>query len=102
MVSNLLKRWQDDSVTVKRQRDGFGAFRKETGCHPASSRPTSSTDSGSNLTQNFYHSMSINCLNCFILGSLLEVLSPYMYTLVPSHEMTAKITMIHIVLYEKQ
>jgi hypothetical protein len=45
MVSNLLKRWQDDFVTVKRQRDGFGAFRKETGCHPVSSRPTSSTGS---------------------------------------------------------
>jgi hypothetical protein len=30
-------------VTVKRQRDGFGAFRKETECHPSSSRPTSST-----------------------------------------------------------
>jgi hypothetical protein len=36
MVSNLLKRWQDDSATVKRQRDGFGAFEKETGCHPTS------------------------------------------------------------------
>jgi hypothetical protein len=35
MVSNLLKRWRDDFATVKRQRDGFGAFRKETGCHPA-------------------------------------------------------------------
>jgi hypothetical protein len=34
MVSSLLKRWRDDSTTVKRQRDGFGAFRKETGCHP--------------------------------------------------------------------
>jgi hypothetical protein len=43
MVSNLLKRWRDDFATVKRQRDGFRAFRKETGCHPASSRPTSST-----------------------------------------------------------
>jgi hypothetical protein len=38
------KRWRDGFVTVKGQRDGFGAFRKETGCHPASSRPTSSTD----------------------------------------------------------
>jgi hypothetical protein len=36
MVSNLLKRWRDDFATVKRQRDGFGGFRKETGCHPAS------------------------------------------------------------------
>jgi hypothetical protein len=35
---------RDDFSTVKRQRDGFGAFRKETRCHPASSRPTSSTD----------------------------------------------------------
>jgi hypothetical protein len=35
MVSKLLKRWRDDFATVKRQRDGFGAFRKETGCHPA-------------------------------------------------------------------
>jgi hypothetical protein len=35
MLSNLLKRWRDDLATVKRQRDGFGAFRKETGCHPA-------------------------------------------------------------------
>jgi hypothetical protein len=35
MVSNLLKRWRDDFVTVKMQRDGFRAFRKETGCHPA-------------------------------------------------------------------
>jgi hypothetical protein len=26
MVSNLLKRWQDDFATVKRQRNGFGAF----------------------------------------------------------------------------
>jgi hypothetical protein len=26
MVSNLLKRWQDDFATVKRQRDGFRAF----------------------------------------------------------------------------
>jgi hypothetical protein len=44
MISNLLKRWRDDFATVKRQRDGFGAFRKEMGCHPASFRPTSSTD----------------------------------------------------------
>jgi hypothetical protein len=44
MFSNLLKRWWDDFATVKRKRDGFGAFGKETGCHPASSRPTSSTD----------------------------------------------------------
>jgi hypothetical protein len=45
MVSNLLKkkRWQYDFATVKRQRDGFRACQKETGCHPASSRPTSST-----------------------------------------------------------
>jgi hypothetical protein len=43
MVSNLLKRWWDDFATVKRQKDGFGASRKETGCHPASSHPTSST-----------------------------------------------------------
>jgi hypothetical protein len=43
MVSNLLKRWRDDFATLKRQRDGFGAFRKETGCHPASSHPTSNT-----------------------------------------------------------
>jgi hypothetical protein len=35
MVSNLLKRWRDDFATVKRKRDGFGAFGKETGCHPA-------------------------------------------------------------------
>jgi hypothetical protein len=42
VVSNLLKRWWDDFATVKRQRDGFGAFRKETGCHHASSHPTSS------------------------------------------------------------
>jgi hypothetical protein len=34
MVSNLLKRWRDDFATVKRQRDGFGAFGKETGCYP--------------------------------------------------------------------
>jgi hypothetical protein len=46
MVSNLLKRWWDDFATVKRQRDGFGAFRKETEYHPASSRPTSSTGYG--------------------------------------------------------
>jgi hypothetical protein len=38
MVSNLLKRRRDDFAT-----DGFGAFQKETGCHPASSRPTKST-----------------------------------------------------------
>jgi hypothetical protein len=37
------KRWRDDFATGKRQKDGFGVFRKETGCHPASSRPTSST-----------------------------------------------------------
>jgi hypothetical protein len=43
MVSNLLKRWWDDFATVKKQRDGFRAFLKETGCHPASSCPTSST-----------------------------------------------------------
>jgi hypothetical protein len=43
MVSNLLKRWRDYFATVKRERDGFGAFRKETGCHLSSSRPTSST-----------------------------------------------------------
>jgi hypothetical protein len=43
MVSNLLKRWRDDFATVKKQIDGFGAYRKETGCHPASSRLTSST-----------------------------------------------------------
>jgi hypothetical protein len=43
MVSNLLKRWWDDFVTVKRRRNGFGAFQKETGCHPTSSHPTSST-----------------------------------------------------------
>jgi hypothetical protein len=36
MFSNLLKRWKDDFATVKRQRDDFRAFRKETGCHPAS------------------------------------------------------------------
>jgi hypothetical protein len=35
MVSNLLKRWQDDFATVKRQRDGFGAFLKEMGCYPS-------------------------------------------------------------------
>jgi hypothetical protein len=44
MVSNLLKRWRVDFAIVKRQRDGFSAFGKETGCHPASSCPTSSTD----------------------------------------------------------
>jgi hypothetical protein len=43
MVSNLLKSWRNDFATVERQGDGFGAFRKETGCHPASSRTTSST-----------------------------------------------------------
>jgi hypothetical protein len=31
MVSNLLKRWRDDFATVKRQRDGFGAFSKRNG-----------------------------------------------------------------------
>jgi hypothetical protein len=31
MVSNLLKRWWDDFATVKRQRDGFRAFRKKMG-----------------------------------------------------------------------
>jgi hypothetical protein len=36
MVSNLLKRWRDDFAAVKRQRDGFVAFRKGTECHPAS------------------------------------------------------------------
>jgi hypothetical protein len=38
MGSNPLKGWRDDFATVKRQRDGFGAFRKETGFippHPA-------------------------------------------------------------------
>jgi hypothetical protein len=40
----LLKKKRDGFATVKRQRDGFGAYRKEKGCHPASSRPTSSTD----------------------------------------------------------
>jgi hypothetical protein len=35
MVLNLLERWRDDSMTVKRKRNGFGAFKKETGCHPA-------------------------------------------------------------------
>jgi hypothetical protein len=35
MVLNLLKRRRDDFVTVRRQRKGFGAFQKETGCHPA-------------------------------------------------------------------
>jgi hypothetical protein len=55
VVSNLLKRWWDDFATVKRQRDGFGAFLKETGCHPVSSRPTSSTEH--NAT--FVHFMSI-------------------------------------------
>jgi hypothetical protein len=35
LVSNVLKWWRNDFVTVKRQRDGLGAFRKETGCHPA-------------------------------------------------------------------
>jgi hypothetical protein len=39
----LLKKKWDDFATAKRQRDGFGAFRKETGCHSASSHPTSST-----------------------------------------------------------
>jgi hypothetical protein len=43
MVSNLLKRWQDDFETVKRQTDGFGAFRKETGCHPAPPQALHST-----------------------------------------------------------
>jgi hypothetical protein len=37
------KKWWDDFVTVKKQRDGFGAFRKEAGCHPTSSRSTPST-----------------------------------------------------------
>jgi hypothetical protein len=30
MVSNLIKSWQDDFATVKRQRDGFRAYQKET------------------------------------------------------------------------
>jgi hypothetical protein len=34
--------WRDDFATVKRPRDGFGAFLKETGCHTASSRPPQS------------------------------------------------------------
>jgi hypothetical protein len=34
MVSNLLKRWQDDFVVVKRQRDGLGAFLKRNGMPP--------------------------------------------------------------------
>jgi hypothetical protein len=29
MVSNLLKRWWDNFVTVERQRDGFGAYKKK-------------------------------------------------------------------------
>jgi hypothetical protein len=36
------KKVAGDFSTVKRQGNCFGAFRKETGCHPASSRPTSS------------------------------------------------------------
>jgi hypothetical protein len=56
MVSNLLKRWRDVFATVKRQRDGFGAFRKETGCHPASSRPIISTDYNTTLSE---HSKTI-------------------------------------------
>jgi hypothetical protein len=43
MVSNLLRGWRDDFVTVKKQRHGFGAYQKETACHPTSSHPTSST-----------------------------------------------------------
>jgi hypothetical protein len=30
------KRWGDNFATVKRLRDGFGAYLKEKGCHPAS------------------------------------------------------------------
>jgi hypothetical protein len=43
MVSDLLKRCQDDFMSIKRQRDGFGAFWKEAGCQTFSSCPTSST-----------------------------------------------------------
>jgi hypothetical protein len=32
---------------------------------------------GSNLTQDFDHSVSTNCLTCFILDSHLEILPPY-------------------------
>jgi hypothetical protein len=45
VVSHLLKKKRDgfksakkvaeDFATVRRERDGFGAFRNETGCHPA-------------------------------------------------------------------
>jgi hypothetical protein len=35
MVSNLLKRWRDVSATVKRQRDGFGAFQKKRDAIPS-------------------------------------------------------------------
>jgi hypothetical protein len=34
-LKSAKKRWRDDFATVKRQRDGFEAYRKETGCHPA-------------------------------------------------------------------
>jgi hypothetical protein len=54
MVLNLLKRWRDDFATVKRQRDGFGAFQKETECHPTSSSPTSSTDMSTHIMKNSY------------------------------------------------
>lgn len=42
--------------------------------------------------QEFDHSVSIN---------FLEVLCPYMYTVVPSNEMTAKMTVINIIVYKK-
>jgi len=36
------KKWWDNSVTVKSQRKGCGAFEKERRCHPIS--PTSTTN----------------------------------------------------------
>jgi hypothetical protein len=38
---------------------------------------------------------------CFVLGSHLEVLFPFMYTLVPSYEMVTRNTSLHILVCER-
>jgi hypothetical protein len=50
-------------------------------------KPNDIFSGGSNFTWNFDHSVSINHFKHSILGCLVEILSHYMFKLVPPHEM---------------
>jgi hypothetical protein len=70
MLSNLLKWWRDAFTIAIRLRGGFGAFRKETEHHPASSYSTIIT--GPIIS----NSSSLDCLtvlNTALTMSKLEV-----------------------------